>query len=269
MFGIDRFVSDTTVRDLSSKDGLKVIAVGLPRCATSSLQSALENELGCGPCMHMAYVAPYPELLKLCHDAMLETDKQKRQKMLHTLFDGYVSSADVPGTFFADDLMEMYPDAKIILNTRNSAQKWLTSIRYTLYFFSTKSYYCVCYLLPTDYWMYHVQEAVKKLWWRRHAISSPDGFYVLETYDKHNQWVKDAAKRQGKSVLEWQPQHGWAPLCESLGKPVPKTEFPHLNDEAFVKKLHIFLLVRGLLAWAALLSLPVVAFWAWGWMSGR
>jgi hypothetical protein len=105
-----RFLSDNpNTRDLSYKGGLKVIAAGLSRCATSSLQHALENDLGFNPCMHMAYIAPHASLLKKCHDALLETDKAKRQKILHELFDGYLATTDFPGMVFAGDLMEMYP----------------------------------------------------------------------------------------------------------------------------------------------------------------
>jgi hypothetical protein len=93
-----------------------VIAAGLPRCATSSLQTAFDNHLNLSPCMHMARVAPYSSKLKTCYLAIKEPDKTKRQALLCPLFDGYVATCDYPGAFVVDDLLEMYPDAKVVLN---------------------------------------------------------------------------------------------------------------------------------------------------------
>lgn len=30
-------------------------------------------------------------------------------------------------------------------------------------------------------------------------------------------------------LLEWAPEDGWAPLCEFLGRPIPKSNFPYAN----------------------------------------
>jgi hypothetical protein len=255
-----RFISDDpNARDLSYKGGLKVTVAGLPRCATSSLQCVLENDLGFGPCMHMAYVAPHTHLLKLCHSALLETDKAKRQKILHTIFDGYKSTSDFPGMAFADDLIEMYPDAKVILNQRESAQKWLKSISGTIKFFSETRY-----LWSTDYWHWKVHQAVKVCWKRRFNVGDgPDGVFVLEGYDKHNDWVRDAARKNGSPVLEWQPEQGWEPICKFLDKPMPQEPFPRLNDENTIRVLRAVLVTRGLMSWAALLASPVLAYWGW------
>lgn len=260
-----RLISDDpSKRDLSYRGGLKVIAAGLPRCATSSLQFALENDLGFGPCMHMAYVLPHAKLLKLCYEAEIEVDKAKRHKMLHEIFDGYAATTDFPGMAFVDDLVEMYPDAKVILNTRNSGQRWLGSITRTLKFFSKTPYLVLTCLIPADYWHWKVHQGLKALLQRRFGFEDgPDGIFLLSLYDKHNNWVRDVAKRNGNSILEWQPENGWEPLCAFLGKPVVNKPFPHLNDEKTIRALTYILIVRGLLAWAALLSSPALLYWIW------
>jgi hypothetical protein len=86
---------------------------------------------------------------------------------------------------------------------------------------------------------------------------------VLELYDKHNNWVREAAKRNRNQIIEWQPEQGWEPLCKFLDKPVPDKPFPRLNDEKAIKTLTYILVARGLLAWAALLSSPALAYWGW------
>jgi hypothetical protein len=260
-----RFISDDpNARDLSYTGGLKVIAAGLPRCATSSLQHALENDLGYGPCMHMAYVAPHTRKLQLCHAALLERDKAARHKLLHAIFDGYKATTDFPGMAFADDLMEMYPGAKVLLNQRDSALKWQKSISGTLKFFSQTPYLLICYLWSTDYWSWKVHQAAKVCWDRRFGSGGgPDGWFVVETYELHNEWVREAARRNGNPILEWQVQQGWEPICKFLGKEVPSKPFPHLNDENTIRVLTAILVTRGLLAWAAVLASPVLAYWGW------
>jgi len=194
---------------------------------------------------------------------MLETNKEKRQAILHKLFDGYRATCDFPGNYFVEDLVEMYPNAKIILNTRKSPQAWHRSINATLSFFQTKTYHYCTYLIPTDYWHYQVHQAailVNKRWW-----NLPPGFSI-EFYHIHNKWVRDVAARNGKDVLEFTPEQGWGTLCEFLGKPKPETSFPHLNDEAFLKKLIAFIMIRGLVAWMAVISALVVAGYTLWWM---
>lgn len=104
-----RFLTDDRVVDTKNgAQSMKVICAGLPRCATSSLQTALEGPIiGISPCMHMAHVAPHADRLRLCLAAMAEMDDTaRRQEMVGTLFAGYAASADFPGIFFIDDLMD-------------------------------------------------------------------------------------------------------------------------------------------------------------------
>ena len=78
---------------------------------------------------------------------------------------------------------------------------------------------------------------------------------------------------RGKKVLEWTPEDGWEPLCEFLGKEVPKVEFPRLNEGEEIRKLKGVLVRQGLVAWGKLSAAVVVVLgllWAlclrWGWI---
>lgn len=91
----------------------------LPRCATISLQAALiSDHIQLGPCMHMAHVAPHADHGDLVLAAMQEKDPQRRQKFPHGLLEDFQSTTDFPNCFFIDDPMDMYPAAKIVLDTR-------------------------------------------------------------------------------------------------------------------------------------------------------
>lgn len=242
-----------------------VLAAGLPRCATSSLQVAFEEDLGLYPCLHMSHVTPHVDRLKTAYYCLLEEDKQKRQAMLHTLFDGYDSSSDFPGMMFVDDLIEMYPDVKIILNKRSCADAWVKSITRTLQYFGSSQYFATCYLWSTDHWHWKVHQATYRLVKKRYG---EDSIFTKRSYERHNQWVKDVCKKYNKELLEWEPSMGYEPICKYLGKPVPIKRFPHANDEETVKKVIWFMKIRGFLSWATVLGAPVLATGFWlRWMT--
>ncbi|KAJ4416076.1 hypothetical protein N0V82_006999 [Gnomoniopsis sp. IMI 355080] len=254
-----RFVTDDRI--INAKNGsetIKVICAGLPRCATSSLQAALEGPvIGISPCMHMAHVAPHPDRLKLCLEAMAERgDATKRQGILRILFDGFAASADFPGILFIDDLMDMYPDAAVILNTRPSAASWVKSFRDGISFFRSPVYKYLCLLWETDRLHYKVHCEVRRLKFTEKFGTKSD-IATEDFYEAYNDWVRTEAKKRGRPVLEWQAQDGYAPICEFLGQVVPDSgtrnlAFPHVNDSRQMQILKAFLIARGLLSWAVL-----------------
>lgn len=206
-----RFISEEVKVDKTTyKGGLKLICAGLPRSGTTSLKSALDNDLNYGPCMHMEHVMPFVHMIKLCTAAQDEEDKVKRQKILHEIFDGFVSAADYPCQIFVEDLVEMYPDAKLILNMRGSPEAWRKSVAGSLQYFSGMTYHVTTYLIPTDYHMHFLQTSLQRLWFKRYGIES---FWNIETYNTHNDQIRRIVKEHGKELLEWTVAQGWEPLC--------------------------------------------------------
>jgi hypothetical protein len=232
---------------------LEVIAAGLPRCATSSLQAALETTLGFSPSMHMARVVPHADRAQLVIDALREKDRNRRQKLLHQLFDGFAATCDFPGVMFIDDLMDMYPDAKVVLNQRKSGKVWADSISSSLMFFGTKTYLAIGFLIKTDRLHYEMHQQAYKLWLERFGVERTQPF-TPEFYNLYNQWVRDEAAKRGRPVLEFHIEGGWKSLCPFLGKPLPPVDvpFPHLNDQRTMAIVKTVVIVRGLLSWAAL-----------------
>ncbi|MGI4851838.1 MAG: sulfotransferase family protein [Janthinobacterium lividum] len=244
---------------------MKVLALGLPRCATSSLQAALESpSIGFAPAMHMAHIVPSAHRERLVIAAMIEPDRERRHKILHEIFDGYAATADFPGMVFVTDLMDMYPDASIVLNTRASAAAWSKSIKEALSFFGSKRYLYTAYLIQTDRLHYQIhQEAYKKM--ARDIDLSPEDIFSPKHYERHNQSVRDEAKKRGRPVLEYRPEDGWKPLCEFLDVQIPSDDikYPWLNDAATMTTLKMILVARGLISWAALGGV-LYAGWYWG-----
>jgi len=96
--------------------GLKVIGAGLARTGTMSLKIALE-ELGFGPCYHMTEVLKHPKHIRLW-------DAAARGVNWREIFEGYQATTDWPACIFYQELMNVYPDAKVLLTVRDP-EKWL------------------------------------------------------------------------------------------------------------------------------------------------
>src|SRR5205807_741551 len=91
---------------------MKVIGAGLPRTATLTQKVALEM-LGQGPCYHMVNVLADLDLVPLwraAYDGNADWDR---------IFDGFESTVDWPGGFFYRELMDRYPEAKVLLSVRD------------------------------------------------------------------------------------------------------------------------------------------------------
>src|SRR3954447_22922607 len=105
---------------------LTVIGAGFGRTGTLSLKAALE-QLGLGPCYHMRTAIEHPE-----HVPMWESAARGERVDWDRLLDGYRATVDWPGTAFYEQLMRVYPDAKVILTVRDP-DRWYDSARTSIY----------------------------------------------------------------------------------------------------------------------------------------
>src|SRR5258706_3532633 len=105
--------------------GLKVIGSGLGRTGTLSTKLALE-QLGFGPCHHMVEVFMHPESIPLWVAA------GAGQGDSPAIFADYQSVVDYPGCRFWRELMDVYPDAKVLHSTRDP-QRWFESTQATIF----------------------------------------------------------------------------------------------------------------------------------------
>ncbi|KAJ5766330.1 uncharacterized protein N7511_003946 [Penicillium nucicola] len=236
---------------------LKVIGAGLPRTATSSLQAALET-LGYTPCLHMAQIIPHADRQQLLITATHEKDPSKRQKLLYTLTAGYAAVCDMPAIFFLPDLMDMYPDAQVILTTRPSAQIWAQSCYASLGFFFTGTFRAVGLLWRTDRLWYSLNMRIVE--WCLDRFGTGD-LFTAGVYEMYNESVRDVVRGRGGEVLEFTAEHGWGPLCTFLGVGVPGGAFPKVNERKTFQVIKGILVVKGLVSWVVLGGLGWVAWW--------
>ena len=105
---------------------LQVIGVGLGRTGTNSLKLALE-QLGFGPCYHMSEVFQHPERARRWQDRAAGELVPWEE-----LLQGYRAAVDWPPVYFWRELVRDFPQAKVILSTRD-AGRWYASLDATIH----------------------------------------------------------------------------------------------------------------------------------------
>ncbi|KAK7416604.1 hypothetical protein QQX98_005075 [Neonectria punicea] len=243
-----RFIIDSKEKPVNEGTPLLLIGAGVPRAATSSMQAAFE-QLGFTPCLHMAEILPHVSREQLMLDAVAEKDTQRRHKLLHELIDGYVSVCDLPAALFVADLMDMYPDAKVVLNGRPSSEVWARSAKESLGFFFTPWFKWTGLLWKNDRLWYSLNMEVVKWFKANHGV---DDVFTAKGYEMYYDDVRTEARNRSMKILEFKAEDGWEPLCKFVGKEVPKTPFPRLNEKKTFTIVKSIIIARGLLSWAGL-----------------
>lgn len=191
--------------------GLKVVGAGLGRTGTNSLKLALEQLLG-EPCYHMIEVFGHPDHVPQWHQAALGNMPDWNE-----LFTGYGAAVDWPAAAFWEEQAAAFPDAVILLSTRDSASWWRSCDNTIFEVFRTADD-----KMP-DEWTAMIKEM-----FRQFAGDTLDEASAVAAYERHNDHVRATAPAD--RLVEWHPGDGWAPLCTTLGVAVPDEPFPHVNS---------------------------------------
>ena len=229
---------------------LQIIGAGYGRTGTTSLKIALE-ELGFGPCYHMIEVLTHPTYPPLWNRL------PSNDPRWDTIFKNYKSTVDFPASIFYKQLMEKYPDAKVILSVRSDADSWYDSAHETIYEltnsrtigFKIFSHLLFFLSIRTAF------EMVEKLIWKGTFEGKfGDKNFAKKKYQEH---IDDVIRNVPKEkLLIFNVKEGWEPLCKFLNVPVPVSNFPHVNDKAEFKRGIKVVKTAGVLANVALLLLP-------------
>src|SRR5690242_16732742 len=105
---------------------LKVIAAGLGRNATLSMKFALEA-VGFGPCHHMTEA-----LADGRRQIPLWLEAAGGNPDWDAIFAGFNSTSDYPSASYWRELADFYPEAKVVLTTRNP-DTWFDSVKDTIF----------------------------------------------------------------------------------------------------------------------------------------
>jgi Sulfotransferase domain len=194
---------------------------------------ALE-QLGVGPCYHWVNVIADLDHVELWERA-LDGDPPWEE-----LLGGSRSTVDWPGGYFWAELMEAYPDAKVLLSVRDP-EAWERSFSETIV--------TMCHgdsLMPLlararaevdPGWERYLRFVDRMFWGPQGSFAAgyaPE--QLIEQFTAHNERVRSAVPPE--RLLVWEVTDGWEPLCAFLDVEVPDSPLPHANDrEAFVERV--------------------------------
>jgi hypothetical protein len=207
---------------------VKVIGAGFGRTGTASLKAGLE-ELGFSQCYHMSECFKHPSHAPLWEDAVAG-----RPADWDAIFDGYQATVDWPGCSFYKELMEVYPDAKVLLSVRDP-DGWYGSTLTTIYRVpKSLLLFLLKLILPHTRNLYRMVNA--SVWDGAFGGRFEDREHAIGVYERHNEDVKRHVPPD--RLLVYDVKQGWEPLCHFLNVPVPQDRpFPHLNDAAQIQRL--------------------------------
>jgi hypothetical protein len=206
---------------------MKVIGAGFGRTGTLSLKTALE-EVGLVKCYHMFEVFRRPGDSRVWNDALDGKSVDWKQ-----LFQGFQAIVDWPGCTFYKELMDVYPDAKVVLSVRDP-EKWYDSALNTIYRLTqTWEYAVVWFFLPHIRRTYAMNQ--KGIWQRTFGGRFEDRDAALQVFRDHIEEVKRTVPPD--RLLVYDVKEGWGPLCNFLGVPIPAKPFPHANDAGSIARL--------------------------------
>ncbi len=194
---------------------LTVIGTGFGRTGTDSMREAL-NMLGFGRCHHMREVNNDPEQKRLWRAVAAGTAVSWSE-----LFAGYQSCVDWPSAHYWRQLIDVYPNAKVVLTYR-SPESWWESFSKTILVGITRS---------TDLGSIGVALIRETVFSGR----AGDRDYAMGVYQANVDAVLATVPKERLLVHEL--GDGWEPLCGHLGVPVPEQAYPSGNSSAeFVRR---------------------------------
>ncbi len=212
---------------------MKVIGAGLPRTGTLSQKVALEM-LGFGPCYHMVNVLTNLPLARQWEQA-IDTDADWDE-----VFGEHESTVDWPGSFFYRELIEAYPDAKVLLSVRDP-EAWERSMLDTIFDLfhgqSVMTYVSKARERIDPDWR-EFMDMMRRMWAAQGVFSGPElrPGQLAATIARYQEQVQRTVPED--RLLVWNVAEGWEPLCRFLDVEVPDAEFPRLNDsKMFVDRI--------------------------------
>jgi hypothetical protein len=197
---------------------LQVIGAGWGRTGTTSTLAALE-ELGFGPCYTFyTIMSQKPE-----HFERWIAAYAGERMDWPALCTGFNSVVDWPACDFYPQLLELWPEAKIILNIRDP-EGWYKSMTDTLW--------SVAQMLRQGGQTPETNPLLRlvnvMMWDGTFHGRFEDKAYAIDLFESNIRRVQ--ASLPPEKLLVFDVKEGWEPMCRFLDRPVPDKPFPRLND---------------------------------------
>ena len=199
---------------------LEVIGAGFGRTGTASLKQALEI-LGFVKCHHMSEVIPSGKQARLWHQLAFEGSVD-----WDDVFQGYRASVDFPSSTYYAELLEHYPEARVVLTVRDP-DDWYHSAERTIHAVMKYQPGWLKVLIPR---MRFLSRMIERIVWQNVFDGRfEDREYATQVFRDHIEKVKSVVPPE--KLLIYQVTEGWEPLCRFLDVAVPDgLDFPKTNE---------------------------------------
>ncbi|KAI0163523.1 hypothetical protein BJ166DRAFT_295747 [Pestalotiopsis sp. NC0098] len=254
---------------------VQVISAGWSRTGTVSMSLALDRLLD-GPICHggtqiLVRDDDYCSTWIKAYAAREAGDKEETLKLVRKATQGFVATADLPPADFIPEMLELYPDAKVVL-VRRDATRWWNSIAALTS--RTTPAWLGPVLSPIPGWRHLAtfasvySRSTLRLAGLDDKNASPadlikhGGPHILEA---HQNKVRSLVPKE--RLLEMDLKDGWEPLCKFLNVPVPQEHFPRANDAKAADEYATKVLLKALLVWIGIFGgIGIVVYsgsWLW------
>ncbi|MCJ1434259.1 hypothetical protein MMC27_003626 [Xylographa pallens] len=216
-------------RSRTRKIEMQVLVIGMMRTGTKSIKAGLE-QIGYKNVYHMTSAMKNPKDCDMWTQAFNAKYHGKGQMLGRKEWDQLLGDCDacidVPTAGFMPELIEAYPNAKVIVSMRDP-DKWYTSMMATV---GQRSKNLKLLLLGfcDHFFIRRFNPCVFSMMEGMYGKDLNDAEYVKKRYLEFHEEVRQLVPEHRR--LEYHLGDGWEPLCEFLGKDVPKTEFPFINE---------------------------------------
>ncbi|KAE8376636.1 P-loop containing nucleoside triphosphate hydrolase protein [Aspergillus bertholletiae] len=243
---------------------IQVIGAGMPRTGTTSFSVALAILLDkpvyhCGTQLNRGPPSELKSWVRILR-AWLAGDRRTVLSTLRSCLTGYAAVTDAPSCNLVPELLELYPDAKVVCTVRDPVA-WEKSMEHV--HGAAAAWFLKALLFPLPGMRHFVGFTwlLRRLWSRLYlddrSLSSVNEVAATlprrEVYARHLAWLQENVP--ANRLVFFDVREGWEPLCKALGKDVPKdVPFPHENDSAGIERTARYHIRRALISWAAILA---------------
>ncbi|KAJ6526730.1 P-loop containing nucleoside triphosphate hydrolase protein [Mycena capillaripes] len=215
-------------RDTKRTVRMEVLVLGFPRTGSTSMHDALKI-LGYRDVHHMQSVFKNPKEADMWIEAVYARFHGRGTPYGRAEWDQLLGNCaavtDCPSVVFAEDLIAAYPDAKVVLTSRD-LDKWWKSYTDTIRpMMDSRVFRFAAFLDPSGLGQFYKMASL-------HSDILLGPAYTEESakkrFEEHYAAMRRAVPKE--RLLEYDVKEGWGPLCAFLGKEVPSEKFSHTND---------------------------------------
>ena len=206
---------------------MKIICAGAGKTGTKSIAKALR---------HLGFtVFDWEEQMFDFLDHWVDVFQNGTKPDVKRVYQNADVCVDLPGYFFFEEILEAFPDCKVILSVREE-DSWIESIvRHLEIIYATRSK-IVSMLSPTSSKMFYVFESFLNA--ATGTVNTKSTYVMRKRYRIHNHRVKSIVPAD--KLLVYNVKQGWKPLCDFLECKVPTIAFPRENIKGEINKTVLF-----------------------------